>query len=205
MSTVIDQACEVAAKAHDGHYRKEEKDKDKDKDREKENGKVKDKDMGIPYISHPMAVAILLARAGAAEDVIMAALLHDTVEDTGMTLQEIEKAFGPGVAGIVEGCSEPDKSLPWEERKEHTLEYLKDAPHNVWLVSCGDKLQNVRGMALGYSKHKEAFWQRFNMGKDGQVWYYQGLVESLRCNREYHPALFDQFEAEVEKFVEIVR
>ena len=109
------------------------------------------------------------------------------------------------MAGIVKGCSEPDKSLPWEDRKEHTLEYLKDAPCDVWLVSCGDKLQNVRNMTLDYVKHRDAFWQRFNRGKDKQVWYYTSMVESLRCNRDYHPALFDQFEAEVEKFVEIIR
>jgi (p)ppGpp synthase/HD superfamily hydrolase len=186
MSTKIDLACEIAAKAHDSHYRK-------------------DKDKGIPYIAHPMAVAILLSQAGASEDVIVAALLHDTVEDTAMTLQDIDKLFGLAVAGIVQGCSEPDKDLlPWEERKEHTLEYLKDAPYDVWLVTCADKLQNVRNMTLDYNKHREALWQRFNRGKDQQVWYFQGLVESLACNRDYHPGLFDEFKAEVDKFLEVI-
>ena len=183
MSKKIDLACEVAAKAHEGHPRK---------------GK------DVPYIAHPMAVAILLSRAGVSEDVIVAALLHDTVEDTGMTLNEIEKLFGLEVAGIVAGCSEPDKSRPWEERKEHTHEDLKTAAEGVWLVSCADKLQNVRNMALDYSEQGDTLWGRFRRGKEKQVWYYQGLVDSLACNRDYHPGLFDEFKAAVDKFLDII-
>lgn len=184
MSTKIDLACEIAAKAH---CRQDRKGKD------------------VPYIAHPMAVAILLARAGASEEAILAGILHDTVEDADLTLEIIEEQFGLEVAEIVEGCSEPDKNLPWEERKEHTLEALKTASDGVWLVSCADKLQNVRNMAVDYKKHDDALWGRFNRGKDEQVWYYQSLVESLACNRDYKPELFDEFRAEVDKFLEIIK
>ena len=106
MSTKIDLACEIATIAHRG-----------------KNRKGKD----VPYIVHPMAVAILLAQAGASEEVIIAGILHDTVEDTGLKLKNIEQQFDLEVAGIVEGCSEPHKSDPWIKRKEHTLDALKTA------------------------------------------------------------------------------
>ena len=181
MSAKIDLACKVAAKAHYG---------------------VKRKGTETPYITHPMAVAIILAQAGASEDVIAAALLHDTVEDTDVTLQDIAGQFGGEVARVVAGCSEPDKKKSWEERKEHTIGDLKTAAEGVWLVICGDKLHNVRNMALDYSKYGDDMWERFNRGKEKQVWYYSSLVESLACNRDYHPGLFDEFKEEVDKFLE---
>lgn len=184
VSTKIDMACEVAAKAHSD-----------------KNRKGKD----VPYISHPMAVAILLARVGASEDVIIAGVLHDTVEDAGLTIKNIEDQFGFEVAKLVEGCSEPDKSLPWEERKEHTLEVLKTASEGVWLVSCADKLNNVRDMASDYKKYKDSLWERFNRGKEEQVWYYQNLVDSLACKRNYNPNLFDEFKGEVNELLEIIK
>jgi len=184
MSIKIDLACEIAAIAHNGKNRK---------------GKE------IPYIVHPMAVAILLAQAGASEEVIMAGILHDTVEDTDLTLENIEEQFGLEVAGIVESCSEPDKSLLWEDRKEHTLEGLKTVSDVVWLVTCADKLHNVRDMAVEYMKHGDVIWGYFNRGKEQQIWYYQSMVESLAGNRDYNPGLFDEFKAEVDHFLEIVK
>jgi len=151
-----------------------------------------------------MAVGILLAQEGASEEVIMAGILHDTVEDTDMTLENIKEQFGVEVAGIVEGCSEPDKSKPWEDRKEHTLEALKTASDGVWLVTCADKLHNVRDMVVDYKKQRDALWGSFNRGKEEQVWYYRSLVESLAGNRDYNPGLFDKFKAEVDKLLEII-
>lgn len=183
MSTKIDLACEIAAIAHKG-----------------KNRKGKD----VPYIVHPMAVAILLLQAGASEEVIMAGILHDTVEDTGLKLKKIEEQFGLEVARIVDGCSEPHKSDPWIERKKHTLKTLKTASAGVWLVSCADKLHNVRDMAVDFRKITDDLWANFNEGKELQIWYYTSMVESLRCKRDYNPELFDEFSAEVDKFLEII-
>jgi (p)ppGpp synthase/HD superfamily hydrolase len=184
MSTKIDLACEVAASAHCGKPRK---------------GK------DIPYIAHPMAVANILARAGASEEVIIAGILHDTVEDTDLTLKDIEEQFGAAVAEIVKDCSEPDKNLPWEERKLHTLEALKTASIGVWLVCCADKLHNVRDMSIDYKKHKDVLWERFRRGKYKQVWYYKCLVESMVYNRDFNPELYDEFKAEVDILLEIIK
>src|SRR3712207_3105258 len=115
-------AIEIAAQAHAGQVRK---------------------GTNTPYVSHPYAVGMMLSQTGCAEDMVIAGILHDTVEDTDLTLDYISEHFGDHVALIVEGCSEPDKSLPWEERKSHTLQYLRTAPWEVRVVSCADKLHNI--------------------------------------------------------------
>ena len=79
----------------------------------------------FPYVAHPIRVAEILDRFGCSEDVIVAGFLHDTIEDTDVTAEEISAAFGPRVAGLVTAVSEPDKSLPWKTRKQHTIEHLE--------------------------------------------------------------------------------
>jgi len=119
---MIDLAIEVAVKAHQNQVRKETE---------------------APYITHPLAVGIILAKAGCSDDVIIAGILHDTVEDTEITLDTIRKKFGEKIASIVKRVSKPNKSLPWEERKGHTLNYLKTTPLAVRLVACANKLHNI--------------------------------------------------------------
>src|SRR3954467_1830307 len=104
---MLDLALETAARAHAGQVRK---------------------GTDIPYISHPYAVGMMLARGGCSEEGIAAGTLPNTAEDTDLTLEYIRETFGDRVAAIVEGCSEPDRSASWEERKRHTLEYLRTAP-----------------------------------------------------------------------------
>jgi (p)ppGpp synthase/HD superfamily hydrolase len=158
-NSLLDLAIETAARAHAGQVRK---------------------GTDIPYISHPYAVGMMLARAGASEEVIAAGILHDTVEDTYLTLDWIRDNFGEKVAMIVEGCSEPGHgSEPWEARKAHTLEYLRAAPWEVRLVACADKLHNVRAIAAAREAIGEDVWTRFKRGRAQQEWYYRGLVDSL--------------------------
>ena len=114
------------------------------------HGDQKRKVTDIPYISHPFMVAMILSQAGYPEDVVVAGVLHDTIEDTELTLGDIVSRFGERVAGIVQGCSEEDRSLPWKARKQHTIDYLKTAPSEVRATSCADKLHNVRSMAADY-------------------------------------------------------
>ncbi len=158
----VDLALEVAAKAHRGQLRK---------------------GTDVPYISHPCAVGLILARASCAEDVVVAGILHDTVEDTALTLDDIEKDFGSVVAAIVEGCSESDKSRPWEDRKRHTIEFLRDASPEARMVTCADKLHNVRSILAERRVIGDRVWDRFRQGRDLQAWYYRGLVESLSAQK----------------------
>ena len=96
---MIDLAIEVAMKAHHKQLRK---------------------GTSIPYVTHPLAVGIMLAKIGCSDEVIVAGILHDTVEDTDITLDYIRDTFGNQVVKIVEGASEPEKTLPWKDRKKHT-------------------------------------------------------------------------------------
>lgn len=134
----------------------------------------------IPYISHPYAVGLILQKAGCREEVVSAGIMHDLLEDTDVTLEQIRVKFGLEVAGIVEGCSEPNHDdLPWETRKEHTITYLKTAPIEVRLVACADKLHNVRSMLVDYSRVGEELWKRFKRGREKQEWYYRAVAASL--------------------------
>lgn len=156
-----------------------------------------------PYIVHPFAVAVMLARAGCTDEVIAAGILHDTLEDTKLTAKDIERDFGPRVAEIVKGASEPDhKNAPWEERKAQTIKYLREeATLEARLVAAADKLHNIRSIAADLALHGEAVWDRFNRGRQDQVEYYLGLVDSL-CNRKdntgYEP-LFEALEQQVKE------
>ena len=173
---LIDLAIKVSTKAHEGQYRK---------------------GTNLPYISHPYAGGMLLMSSECTSEVVAAGILHDTVEDTELTLLDIEEQFGPKVASIVEECSEPNKEWSWEERKEHTIEYLKTAPIEVKLVTCADKLHNVRTMYENYQLEGEDFWNRFNRGKEKQAWYYRNIVKSLRVNSTF--PMLDALQEEVEK------
>jgi (p)ppGpp synthase/HD superfamily hydrolase len=159
---MLNLAIETAAKAHVGQVRK---------------------GTDIPYISHPYAVGMMLARAGCPEEMVAAGILHDTVEDTNLTLESIRDTFGERVALIVEGCSEPNhRSEPWEARKAHTLEYLRTAPWEIKVVACADKLHNALTIAAQRDVVGDVVWTRFKRGHTEQQWYYRGLVDSL-CNR----------------------
>jgi (p)ppGpp synthase/HD superfamily hydrolase len=154
----------------------------------------------IPYITHPFSVALILSQAGCSEEVIVAGLLHDTIEDTSITLDDIRETFGDRIALIVMGCSEPDKSLPWEKRKEHTIAFLKTAPLEVRLVVCADKLHNVRTITSEYRKIGDQVWDPFKRGREKQKWYYRSLMECFfnQSDIPKNMPLFEHFKEEVE-------
>lgn len=155
---MIHKAIEFAAVAHQGQTRK---------------------GTDIPYIVHPFEVAQLLTAAGADESLIAAGLLHDTLEDTAITAEDILNAFGGEVLRLVRSNSE-DKSKSWEARKRHTLEYLKlHATYEEALLALADKLSNLRSIASDFQTFGDKVWQRFNRGAGQQGWYYRGLKESL--------------------------
>ncbi|MFC5532032.1 HD domain-containing protein [Cohnella yongneupensis] len=178
--TLIDRAIEFAAHAHRKQTRKGTK---------------------IPYVSHPYAVGMILQRAGCKEQVVAAGILHDTLEDTDTSSEQLLKKFGPVVLEIVEGCSEPDKSATWEERKQHTLDYLRDASLPIRMVACADKLHNIRSIKRDLDKHGPETWSRFKRGRDQQLWYYTGLIESLGYASRF--PLLDDLQDEVAEAFEI--
>jgi (p)ppGpp synthase/HD superfamily hydrolase len=150
---------------------------------EKHAGQTR-KQSAVPYLSHLMAVASLVLEAGGDEDMAIAALLHDVVEDCGgmPRLREIRKQFGPRVAKIVEGCTDSfgDPKPAWLERKKNYLRELKQADAATRLVSASDKLHNVRTVLTDYRQQGESVWKRFQGGREGTLWYYRAISDEFR-------------------------
>lgn len=156
----------------------------------------------IPYVVHPLAVAGLLIRLECPEHTVIAALLHDVLEDTPVTVDEIRFHFGPKVAELVMALSEPDKKAPWEDRKAHTIHYLgNQASDDALLVALADKLDNIRAIREGLESDGDAFWRRFNRPQEKQKWYYESLEAtfSTKVYREPALTLLSAFKAEVNK------
>lgn len=150
---------------------------------EKHSGQVR-KASTTPYIAHLMGVASLVLEFGGDEDMAIAALLHDVVEDCGgaTMLEAVKTKFGSRVANMVEGCTDSDAEPkpPWRERKENYLRHLKVADAETKLVSAADKLNNVRSILADYRQVGESVWERFNGGREGTLWYYRALLEEFR-------------------------
>jgi (p)ppGpp synthase/HD superfamily hydrolase len=149
---------------------------------EKHAGQTR-KASGIPYIAHLMGAASLVLEFGGDEDLAIAALLHDVVEDCGGApiLREVRRKFGSRVAKIVDGCTDSDTEPkpPWRERKEAYIRHLKSADAETRLVSAADKLNNVRSILSDYREVGESIWDRFNGGREGTLWYYRALLEEF--------------------------
>jgi len=138
---------------------------------------------------------MILQENNANEDIIVAGLLHDILEDTNKTGEDIKNEFDETILKLVIGASEElggreDRS--WEARKKHTIQTLKNASHDVKLVSCADKLSNIRSMLRDYEIDKENLWNRFTVNDpEMHRWYYEGLVESLASLAGYK--MYEEF------------
>ena len=168
------------------------------------------KGTGIPYIAHILGVTAIAMEYGADEDQSIGALLHDAAEDGGgeATLAEIRARFGDVVAEIVLGCSDslvedPEDKLPWQERKENYLAHLESASQSVCLVSAADKLHNVRSIIRDYHEHGEAIWDRFQGSRDGTLWYYETVADTLI--RRYRSQLTHDLQDEIDKLLALAR
>ena len=159
---------------------------------EKHAGQTR-KQTAVPYLSHLMAVASLVLEAGGDEDMAIAALLHDVVEDCGgmPRLREVRGQFGARVAKIVEGCTDSfgEPKAEWVERMRDYLRELKHADAETRLVSASDKLHNVRTILADYRRDGESIWERFTGRKEGTLWYYRALSDEYQrrgSNRNTH-------------------
>jgi len=159
---IINNALEFASKAHSNQFRK---------------------GTNIPYIVHPVEVAMILQENGASSSVIASGLLHDVLEDTDVNVSRLHDKFGAKICETVIGASEilEDRmSIPWEIRKRHTINFLKTANRDIQLVSCADKLSNSRSMLKNHVEKGMDFWSIFNADFESQAWYYRELVNSLK-------------------------
>lgn len=170
-------ACQTAIEWHDQQLRKQTE---------------------IPYVSHLLAVASLVLEHGGSADQAIAGLLHDAVEDTAATLEDVRRLFGEEVARIVDGCTdatkddkEVERSLTshearlddWTKRKRAYVEQLRRADANVALVAACDKRHNLGTLLRGLRNPQEdrhRYMERFNAGPAHQIWYYESLAGALR-------------------------
>ena len=181
-SPLVDAALIFAARAHRDQVRKA---------------------TDVPYIVHPVGVMLILQQVGEADPELLAAgLLHDTIEDAGVSAEALADRFGARVAGIVVGCSEPDHDgKPWEARKAHTIAYLRTAPRDIQLVAAADKLHNLRSMIADYAEQGDRLWGRFNRGRPQIAWYYRAIAKSLSAGELREHPIVQQLNEAVEDFL----
>lgn len=141
---------------------------------------------GFPYIVHPMEAMEIVATLTSDQELLAAAALHDTVEDTDITVEQIRAEFGDRIASLVasesdafeQGVSEEDS---WHARKQAAIDRLSSAPHDAKIVALGDKLSNMRAIARDYAMQGDKLWNLFH-AKDPKdhEWHYRGLADALR-------------------------
>lgn len=155
------------------------------------------KGTAVPYISHLLAVTALCLEHGANEEIAIAALLHDSAEDTGgqARLDDIKRRFGDQVAFCVEQCSDsltelPSEKTPWRARKEAHLAALAHVPPEVALIVACDKLHNARCTISDLRTANVDFWGKFKGGKAGTLWYLRATAEIV--SRSISPALANE-------------
>jgi (p)ppGpp synthase/HD superfamily hydrolase len=150
------------------------------------------KGSGVPYITHVMAVSALVGEYGGDEDQMIAALLHDTLEDCSdlITLPQIVESFGWRVGKIVAACSDCQSlpKPPWEPRKKAYLARLHHEDGDVKLVSAADKVHNATALLRDSQLHGDVHWSRFKAPKEQQCWYLRSCLEAL-CHAWWNPIL----------------
>ena len=169
---VKEKAMKFAIKAHDGKFRKAE--------------------LSKPYIFHPIDVANLLQNYGFDDNVVAAGYLHDVIEDTEYTKEDILKNFGEDICSLVLGATEEDKSLSWEERKLGTINRVKkmDLRHKA-IVAC-DKISNIEDLRFKFGKDGMEDFSSFNRGKDKKLWYWNEVYKSLIDSEDKNLPIFSR-------------
>ncbi len=164
-SLAIQKALRFSIKTHEVYQKQKRKGKD------------------IAYITHPMTVGMILARAGADEDTIVAGILHDTIEDSveekKVTREMIAERFGERVAGIVNDVTEQNASLPWAERKEDALSHVHNFGHESLLVKSADLLANISEMIADYYLEGDEIFKRFTGPKDKMLAHYRKMIDAV--------------------------
>ena len=157
---VVWRAAELAARCHEGQVRKGD---------------------GAPYMVHPLRVALSLAQAGLVPEVLAAALLHDTTEETPPEkrpewLAALEKEMPPSVVALVQAVSDADPEAPWQERQEAYVRALRTAPLEALAIACADKLDNAIGLKKVLEREGAAGLRRFNVPFDARLAYFKAVA-----------------------------
>jgi hypothetical protein len=176
-SARIQEALQFATETHEIHQKQKRKGKE------------------IPFITHPLTVGLILARAGASENVIVAGILHDTIEDSSpehkVTRTIIAERFGHDVAELVDSVTETNKHLPWEERKRQALAHIETFSHDSLLVKSADVLANLREIIADRDQYGDEVWARFNAPKGKLVTNAANVVSAVLKRWQDNPLVED--------------
>lgn len=172
----VKHALQFAAKKHDGHYRKEVQ--------------------KFPYITHLVSVAWIAGAHSNNEEVVMSALLHDTLEDTDTAPDELGALFGDNVRAYVEVVTEPKKTkegtlLSWKERKETYLQNLETAPPEALIVSASDKIDNIESKLRALEGEGKELFERWSQTPDTYLWFHNEVL--LRTKGRVPHSLEERF------------
>jgi len=169
----ISRAVSFAARAHKDEFRK---------------------GSSVPYIVHPLDVLSVLLKNGASEDLAIAGVLHDVLEDTPVTREDIRKNFGGTVVRLVEAASESEKltrGIPndqkkktWKLRKTERIEKTKNSGRELRLLFCADKLANIRDLICDVREEGDGVWSKFNASREDEEWYYREMASALISGQE---------------------
>jgi hypothetical protein len=152
----------------------------------------------FPYMIHPIRVGWILERHGYDDELVAAGLLHDTLEDTDVTREQIAERFGTRVADLVDAVSEADRAAEWSTRKGATIAKVADVDADVLPLLAADKLDNVRSIRDTLAERGEdKTWSLFKTGRAEQAWYYRSLADAFLA-RDPESKLFRTLETEVE-------
>lgn len=164
MGKLLDKAIKFATDVHEGQLRK---------------------GSNVPYILHPVEAAAIVGTMTTDDEILAAAILHDVVEDTDTTIEQVREIFGERVAELVASETEDKREhlsaqSTWKIRKQETIDHLKTAPIEVKMITLGDKLSNIRTINRDYDAIGDELWQRFNQkDKNEHYWYYQSIADCL--------------------------
>lgn len=157
--------------------------------------KQKRKGKDVPYIVHPLLVGLILSRAHASEDVVIAGVLHDTIEDSvadkRVTAQMLQERFGETVAELVVSVSEDQRLSSWDERKSAARALIDTYSHESILIKSADTIANVTEMLDDIEKQGDAVWKFFAAGKEKTLAHYLQVIEALHVRYPDSPLSHD--------------
>ena len=153
----LDYSILFATKAHKGQKRKTD---------------------DVDMIFHPFTVGMILKSNNMSESTVIAGILHDVVEDTKYTLEDIKNIFGEEIAKIVDEVTE-NKSLEWNERKQEAINKIKTASFEGKMVECVDKINNLETLGDLLEKNGKSVWNAFNKPYEKQKWYYTQMYDAV--------------------------
>lgn len=128
------------------------------------------------------------------EDIILAGILHDTIEDTGYTKEQMEQEFGSRVTSLVTDLTEIPKTFSWQERKDHYLEHLETTSHESKLICAADKLHNLQSMLDAFRKFGDKALEKFNAPADKKLWFYEECLKIFEKDEKMPKELISQIE-----------